>query len=81
MLLTTVTPRVEKPGTVSLDSHRIHYDASALHVAIEDIGSQLDPLLQQVWGTKMYRIVMTIQSQDIKNKIKYTILLKPNCYY
>ena len=74
MLLTTVTPRVEKPGTVSLGSHRIQYDASALHVAIEDIGSQLDPLLQQVWGTKMYRIVMTIQSKDIKNKIKYTIL-------
>ena len=74
MLLTTVNPRTEKPGIVSLGNHRIQYDASALDVDVEDISHQLDSLLQHVWGTKMYRIVMTIQSHDIKNKIKYTIL-------
>ena len=74
MLLTTVEPRCEAQGVIRLGNHRVKYEASALDVAVEDISGQLDPLLQRVWGTKMFRVVMTIRSHAIKNKIKYSIL-------
>jgi len=74
MLLTTVEPRCEAQGVIRLGNHCIKYEASALDVAVEDISGQLDPLLQRVWGTKMFRVVMTIRSHAIKNKIKYSIL-------
>ena len=52
---------------------RIHFDASQLSAAIEDISDKLDPLLQHMWGPKMYRIILTVKSAKTKNKIKYTI--------
>ena len=52
---------------------RLHYDARQLDVTVEDISDQLDPLLQGMWGEKMYRIVMTVKSKKTKNTIKYTI--------
>ena len=53
--------------------HRIHYDANQLSASVEDISNKLDPLLQRIWGEKMYRIVLTVKSTKTKNKIKYTI--------
>lgn len=52
---------------------RIHFDANQLSATIEDISDQLDPLLQHMWGQKMYRIILTVKSAKTKNKIKYTI--------
>ena len=52
---------------------RIHFDATQLSAAIEDISDKLDPLLQHMWGPKMYRIILTVKSAKTKNKIKYTI--------
>ena len=49
------------------------YDHRQLSAEVEDISSQLDPILQRMWGDKMYRIVFTIRSTATKNKIKYTI--------
>ena len=52
---------------------RIQFDASQLSAIVEDIGERLDPLLQHMWGPKMYRIILTVKSAKTKNKIKYTI--------
>lgn len=51
----------------------IHFDASQLSATIEDISDQLDPLLQHMWGQKMYRLILTVKSAKTKNKIKCTI--------
>ncbi len=52
---------------------RIHFDANQLSTTIEDISDKLDPLLQHMWGQKMYRIILSVKSTKTKNKIKYTI--------
>ncbi len=51
----------------------IHYDASQLSATVEDISDKLDPLLQHMWGPKMYRVILTVKSTKTTNKIKYTI--------
>lgn len=51
----------------------ISYNAKQLEATIEDISNQLDPLLQGVWGPKMYRVVLTVKSTKTKQQIKYTI--------
>lgn len=52
---------------------RIHFDSNQLSATVEDISDKLDPLLQHMWGPKMYRIILTVKSAKTKNKIKYTI--------
>lgn len=52
---------------------RIQFDASQLSATIEDVSDKLDPLLQHMWGPKMYRIILTVKSAKTKNIIKYTI--------
>ena len=51
----------------------ISYNANQLEAVIEDISNQLDPLLQGVWGPKMYRVVLTVKSAKTKQQIKYSI--------
>ena len=51
----------------------IHYDTNQLSASVEDISNQLNPLLQNIWGSKMYRIVLTVKSTKTSNRIKYTI--------
>ena len=52
---------------------RIHFDANQLSATIENVSDKLDPLLQHMWGQKMYRIILTVKSKKNKNKIIYTI--------
>jgi hypothetical protein len=52
---------------------RIQFDASQLSATIEDVSDKLDPLLQHMWGPKMYHIILTVKSAKTKNIIKYTI--------
>ena len=52
---------------------RIHFDTNQLSATVEDISDKLDPVLQHMWGPKMYRIVLTVKSAKTTNKIKYTI--------
>ena len=52
---------------------RIHFDANQLSATIENVSDKLDPLLQHMWGQKMYRIILTVKSTKTKNIIKYTI--------
>lgn len=51
----------------------IHFDTNKLSATIEDLSSQLDPLLQGMWGKHMYRIVLTIKSTRNNESIRYTI--------
>ena len=51
----------------------IHYDTNQLSASVEDISNLLDPLLQGIWGSKMYRIILTAKSTKTNNKIKYSI--------
>ena len=51
----------------------ISYNPSQLEATIEDISSQLDPLLQGMWGKEMYRITLTVKSTNTKQHIKYSI--------
>lgn len=60
--------------TLSPDAlQHLHYDKSQLEASVEDISDKLDPVLQNMWGQKMYRIVLTVKSVKLKNRIKYTI--------
>ena len=51
----------------------LHFDATQMEATVEDISDKLDPVLQGMWGKHMYRIVLTIRSGRIKNRIKYII--------
>ena len=51
----------------------IDFDAGQLSATVEDISDKLDPLLQRMWGPRMYRIVLTVTSAKVRNRIKYTI--------
>lgn len=51
----------------------IHYDENQLSATIEDISNLLDPLLQGMWGQKMYRVILSIKSTKTSNRIKYII--------
>jgi hypothetical protein len=51
----------------------IQYDKNQLSAEVEDISNQLDPLLKDMWGQQMFRIILTVKSNHTKNQIKYTI--------
>jgi hypothetical protein len=62
---------------VTLDSNvlkHLRFDATQMTASIEDISAQLDPLLQHIWGQRMYRVVLTVKSTKAKNRIKYRII-------
>ena len=75
MFLTTIKPVISQSvrHIVRLGEHSIQFDANQLEASIEDISDKLDPLLQQMWGQQMYRIILTTRSQKTRNKISYTI--------
>ena len=75
MLLTVLQPVVGN-GTISLGTHRLCYDPSQLSPTVEDISARLDPVLLRMWGPRMYRIVLTVKSNRLKNEINYTICPK-----
>ena len=72
MLMTTCPPQCSE-SAVTLGNHRIDFDARQMEAAVENISDRLDPLLRQIWGKEMYRIVLTVKSTNTQNKIKYTI--------
>ena len=70
----TVTVAVRPaPADFGIAFRRIDFDANQLTATIEDISDKLDPLLKRMWGPHMYRIVLTVNSNQLKNKIQYTI--------
>lgn len=73
MLITLAEPQVNKNGTIGLGNYRIVFNDKQLDAQTEDISSLLDPVLQQMWGKHMYRIVLTVKDNSLKGKIKYYI--------
>ena len=73
MLMTPVEPHMEKAGVIVLDGHRLSYDARQLQAHVEDVSALLDPLLQNIWGQHMYRIILTVRHGDLHNRLRYTI--------
>ena len=60
--------------TIDADALKhLHFDATQMEATVEDISDKLDPVLQGMWGKHMYRIVLTIRSGRLKNRIKYII--------
>ena len=51
----------------------LHYDKRQLEVTVEDISDKLDPVLKKMWGSQMFRIILTVKSAKLKVQIKYTI--------
>ena len=73
MFVTPVRPSVEQKGRVTLGSHGIDYDSHWLEPSVEDISEKLDPVMRQMWGDHLYRIVLTVKKNNLKAKLKYTI--------
>ena len=73
LFVTPVEPSVAQPGRISLGSHYISYDSRQLEPAVEDISTKMDPVLRQLWGERLYRIVLTVREDKLKRAIKYTI--------
>ena len=73
MLMTTTPPTNVHAGMLTLGRHTLHYDARQLSATVEDISAQLDPTLTGMWGSKMYRIVLTVLSEQLSGTINLTI--------
>jgi hypothetical protein len=74
MLITIAKPELAAKGVIKIGNRSIEYNANQLDVAVESISDKLDPLLQRIWGSEMYRIVMTVKGSEMKGKIRYRIL-------
>lgn len=73
MFMTTTMPELSKKGIVSVGTSNIIYNPNMASVQIEDKSAMLDPLLTELWGNKLYRIIMTVNSTANKGKITYKI--------
>jgi hypothetical protein len=73
MLITPIKPELNKAGTITLGNHTLCYDFNQLTPEIEDITPLLDAVLQQMWGSHLYRIKMTLRSSNLKQSVRYTI--------
>lgn len=73
MLMTVVEPVVTVPGYVALGNHGIEFDAAQIEPVIEEISDKMDVLLHEVWGPRMFRIVLTVKSDGLTEKVKYRI--------
>ena len=51
----------------------VSYNPNQLEATIEDVSNLLDPLLQGMWGKKMYRITLIVKSNNTRQHIKYSI--------
>lgn len=73
MLMTIVRPDVSRQGVVMLGRHALHYDSRQLTATVDDVSTQLDPLLQGMWGRQMYRLVLTVTSDQLQGTVKLLV--------
>ena len=73
MLMTTIRPDCTQPGILTFGHYALHYNAKQLSVEVEDISPLLDPMLTGMWGTRMYRIVLTVLLEQLSGTINMTI--------
>lgn len=73
MFITPLEPQLPKAGIITLGSHTLTYDSRQLTPTVEDLTPLLDPVLQQMWGQHLYRLVLTLQSHQLKQRVSYAI--------
>ena len=73
ILMTPVAPQMVQPGVISLGRHRISYDEGQLAASTEDVSSLMDAAIRQMWGSHMYRIVLTVKGRQLRGKLRYVI--------
>ena len=73
MFITPIAPQLTKAGVITLDGHTLSYNAAQLTPEVEDLAPLLDPVLQEMWGPHLYRIKMTLRSNQLKQRIRYVI--------
>ena len=73
ILITTIPPVHTRPGTLTLGHYALHYDTRQLVASVEDISPLLDSTLTEMWGAQMYRIVLTVQSEQLAGTINLAI--------
>lgn len=73
MLMTIAKPELMGNGIISIGNRSIVYNDSQLDIAIESVSDKLDPLLRRIWGNDMYRIVMTVKGNKLRDKIEYRV--------
>ena len=73
MLITPIKPQLTKAGIITLDNHILTYNTKQLTPEVEDLTPLLDAVLQQMWGKHLYRIKMTLCSNNLKQSVRYTI--------
>lgn len=74
VLLCCEEPQQTGAGVISIgDKHKIQFDDKQLHASIEKIVYD-DAIVRKTWkNNDLYRIILTIQSRETKERISYTI--------
>lgn len=67
MFLTTMKPDVSRQGILRLGSHSLKYAKGIEKAEVEDISHLLDPVLKEMWGEHLYRIVLTVENKKTNN--------------
>lgn len=73
MFMTPVKPDVSTKGIVRIGTHSLHYPAGKAEAMFEDMDITKDPVLHQMWGEHLYRIILTIKDESLSNTISVTI--------
>ena len=73
ILMTIVRPDVSRPGIVVLGRRALHYDPRQLTATVDDVSPQLDPLLQGMWGPQMFRLMLTVTSDQLQGTVKLLV--------
>ena len=72
-LITPIKPSLVNKDEIIIKDCSIHFNSLQLSPQIEDLGSLIDPVLSRVWGNHLYRIVLTVRSRSLKQRIHYYI--------
>lgn len=71
-----IEPVVIKDGQINLNNCSLLFNHNQLSPEIEDISSYIDPVMSRVWGQHLYRIILNVRSQKLKQTIQYYISYK-----
>ena len=69
----TIVPPVVKKNKVALGDRVIKFSSRQMSASVEDISENMDTLLRNMWGDKLYRITLTLRSTSPTGKVAYTI--------
>lgn len=76
VFVSPIEPVVIKDGQINLNNCSLLFNHNQLSPEIEDISSYIDPVMSRVWGQHLYRIILNVRSQKIKQTIQYYISYK-----